>query len=210
VLQIVYRGVLGEEADAVVVAAKDLSEPTYFTFHNATDFARIGERVYTRAEINASAQLLSQISPQSCVDFTLNPPQLRPGCLQPNTINMVLAAGSGQTAAIQGLPVRRFARMVFLAEGATTSLAQLAFTCHPPDPFVVTNYRWQLMADPYGANPPSMYYGTFWPLRGVKGWFQAACVLSGDGYLADSNDDRFTRLDAVSEKHPFPVEISAP
>jgi hypothetical protein len=209
-LQIVYRGVLGQEADAVVVAAKDLSEPTFFTYHNATDFTRIGEHVYTRAEINTSAQLLSQVSPQNCVDYTQNPPQLRSGCLEPIAINMVLAAGSGQTATIQALPERRFARMAFLAGDTNTTLSQQRFTCLPPDPFIVLNYQWQLVNDPYGVNPPTMYYGTYWPLRGVKGWFQAACVLSGDGSLEISNDDRNERLDAVSEKYPFPMQITPP
>jgi hypothetical protein len=36
-LQIVYRGLLGAENDAVVVATRDIPEPTYFTIINATD-----------------------------------------------------------------------------------------------------------------------------------------------------------------------------
>ena len=208
-LQIAYRGVLGQEADAVAVAAKDLSEPTFFAYHNATDFIRITDRVYTRPEIDASPQLLSQVSPQSCVDYALNPPQLRSGCLQPITIDLVLAAGSGQTATIEDLPARRFARMAFLAEDAATTLSQLAFACRPWDPFVVPNFRWQLMPDPYGANPTSLHYGTYSPLRGIKGWFQVACVLSGDGSSLGT-DDRMERLDVVSEKYPYPMQISPP
>lgn len=37
-LQVVYRGELGSEADAVVVATQDVSEPTHFSVLNATDY----------------------------------------------------------------------------------------------------------------------------------------------------------------------------
>ncbi len=38
-VQVVYRGALGDESDAVVVATKDMREPTFVTFFNGTDFA---------------------------------------------------------------------------------------------------------------------------------------------------------------------------
>jgi hypothetical protein len=37
-LQVVYRGILGSEADAVVVTTKDIPEPTYFSVVNVTDY----------------------------------------------------------------------------------------------------------------------------------------------------------------------------
>lgn len=37
-LQVVYRGPLGSENDAVAVATKDIPEPTFWTAHNVTDF----------------------------------------------------------------------------------------------------------------------------------------------------------------------------
>jgi hypothetical protein len=37
-LQVVFRGVLGSEQDAVVVVTKDISEPTHFTLLNVTDY----------------------------------------------------------------------------------------------------------------------------------------------------------------------------
>lgn len=39
VLQIVYRGKLGHEADAVAVTTKDIGEPTFLGFANSSDFA---------------------------------------------------------------------------------------------------------------------------------------------------------------------------
>jgi hypothetical protein len=206
-LQVVYRGALGTEADAVAVGAKDLSEPTYFAFHNATDFSRIGEHVYSRAEINADPGLLAQVSPQTCVDYTINPPQLKPSCLLPLSVNMVLGAGTGQqTATISGLPPRRFSRIAMLAEGSTTTLTQSASTCLPASPFVFNNLRWQVEADPY-TGAQVLGYSLYQAVRGIKGWFQVACVLSGDGSL-EGDDDRMTRLDAVSERYPHPAQIS--
>ena len=38
-LQVVYRGVLGTEQDAVVVGTKDIAEPTYLSVVNVTDYA---------------------------------------------------------------------------------------------------------------------------------------------------------------------------
>src|SRR4029434_6467076 len=37
-LQVVFRGWLGNEADAVVVATKNISEPNYIAFVNYTDY----------------------------------------------------------------------------------------------------------------------------------------------------------------------------
>jgi hypothetical protein len=37
-LQVVYRGPLGDEADAVVVGTRDVSEPTFFTISNNTNY----------------------------------------------------------------------------------------------------------------------------------------------------------------------------
>jgi hypothetical protein len=61
-------GTLGEEADAVVVATQDIAEPTFFSYINASDYIRLGEKVYTRDEINADPTLLAQVRPTSCID----------------------------------------------------------------------------------------------------------------------------------------------
>jgi hypothetical protein len=47
-LQVVFRGQLGMEADAVAVATRDISEPTYYGLENATDyyFDDLGDQKY--------------------------------------------------------------------------------------------------------------------------------------------------------------------
>jgi len=206
--QVVYRGVLGNEEDAVAVATKDLSEPTYFTYHNASDYARIGDHVYSRADINNDPALLAKVFPQSCVDYAQSPPQLAAGCLQPFVINLVLGSGTTpKTVTIRGLPVGRFARFAFHADPGQATFDQLAYTCLPPEPFTFNAVKWQIEADPY-TGAQSWNWPLFVPLRGLMGWQQTACVLAGDGVLSDTPDDRDVRLSAVTERYPFPVEIS--
>jgi hypothetical protein len=87
-LQVVYRGPLGNETDAIAIGAKDLSEPTYVSYGNATDYIRIGSHVYTRERIDGDQALLAKIVPQSCVDYGKSPPQLQSWCLQPDLMDL--------------------------------------------------------------------------------------------------------------------------
>jgi hypothetical protein len=209
-LQIVYRGQLGSESDAVAVVAKDLSEPTYFAYHNATDFIHIAGKVYSRAEVNASMELLSQVAPQFCVDYSQNPAQLKPPCLLPSPLTMAFGTGSApQRTIIDQLPPRRFMRIAFLAEGVTTTLSQLEYQCLPGGPFELNNLRWQMDADPYTGSR-QLHYPSHVVLRGINGWVQASCVLNGDGSIPGLPDDRDTKLDVVTDKYPFPVQILPP
>jgi hypothetical protein len=209
-LQVAYRGVLGNESDAVAIGAKDLSEPTFFDYHNATDFIHIGARVYTRDEVNSDAALLARVQPQACVDYTLNPPQLVASCMNPLAINLVLGTGTApKTAIIVGLPVRRFARIALLAEGETTTVAQLTTSCQPSTPFLISNLLWQMETDA-DTGAQVFHYPAYVTLRGIKGWIQTSCVLAGDGFASGATDDRAQRMDVVDEKHPFPTQILPP
>ena len=69
VLQVVYRGELGSEGDAVAVGTIDISEPTYFAYQNASDYIHLGQRVYTRGQIDSDVNLLAEVQPQFCVDY---------------------------------------------------------------------------------------------------------------------------------------------
>lgn len=64
-LQVVYRGTLGAEDDAVVVATKDISEPSFFALANYTDYVYdIDDGTYHRLPYNAlhvHADLVSDI-----------------------------------------------------------------------------------------------------------------------------------------------------
>ena len=63
-LQVAYRGPLGPdtqtaEQDVVVVGTKDISEPTYFSYFNASDYIHIGSKVFTRQDVAARQDLLA-------------------------------------------------------------------------------------------------------------------------------------------------------
>ena len=61
VMQWVYRGQLGSEMDAVVVATKDLLEPTYLSYANDTDYININGTLYTPAQVGADPLLQAAI-----------------------------------------------------------------------------------------------------------------------------------------------------
>ena len=236
VLQIVYRGALGGEADAVAVGTVDVSEPTYFTYQNASDYIHIGEHVYTRDDVDADPALLAQVQPQVCVDYRQSPPRLVGGCLDPFylDLNVAFADLEKPLASVELLPPRRFVRIVYLTladepsaqaakaaprrvkivakphAGRDKALLRQEGTCLPVDPFdipprhaqmtVVSSSQVGYQLDPLDA------------LRGVHGWYNASCVLNGDGSIPGTvADDRvrvMSPLDPAGEEYvPYPVTV---
>ena len=235
VLQIVYRGELGSEADAVAVGTIDMSEPTYFTYHNASDYIHIGEHVYSRGEVEADIQLLSQVQPQICVDYQRSPPRLVEGCLVPFQLDLAVSFGdvANPIAAVTGLPNHRFIRFAYLTvsdEGFNPPVKSAARTmkvtsrphdhhgkalinqdgtCLPHDPFNVPPRHAQMWIVP----PSQLFYrlGLFGTLRGVNGWYSASCVANGDNSPPGVPDDRaavMTPLTPMTEEVvPYAMKI---
>jgi hypothetical protein len=118
-LQVIYRGALGPETDAVVVATQDISEPTFFSYLNGSDYNIIAGKVYDRATINSTLALLDQVYPQSCVDRSVEPAQLRATCLQSFNVAIGLTTGTLDkkvSVDVDALPVRRFSRLAILGD----------------------------------------------------------------------------------------------
>jgi hypothetical protein len=236
VLQVVYRGELGSESDAVAVGTVDLSEPTYFTYQNASDYIHIGEHVYTRPEVDASTDLLSQVQPQYCVDYRQSPPHLVDGCLQPFPLDLTVSFSdlAKPIAQVAGLPSRRFMRIVYLTvadEGfdppvkkkATRTIkvaarrhgnGEKAFlyqdgTCLPLDPLQVPPRHAQLSV--ISANEVTYHLQKLNTLRGVNGWFNISCVFNGDAAIPGTPDDRVTVMAPLTpdsdEVQPYAVTI---
>ena len=231
VLQIVYRGELGREADAVAVGTLDLSEPTYFAYHNASDYIHIGPHVYTRGQVEASATLLAQVEPQYCVDYRQTPATLVDGCLDPFTLDLAVSFGDigNPLATISGLPNHRFIRLVYLTvsdegfnppaksarrvpvptavarphdPGSGKALLNQDGTCLPHDPFVLPPRHAQLWV----VAPNQLYYqlSPLGSLRGVHGWFSATCVVNGDNATPGTPDDRASVMTPLL---PFSEEV---
>ncbi|MGE5171819.1 MAG: hypothetical protein ACM3JC_15765, partial [Rudaea sp.] len=236
VLQIVYRGELGSESDAVAVGTMDLSEPTYFTYQNASDYIHIGDHVYTRPEVDASIELLSQVQPPYCVDYQQSPPRLRPECLQPFALDLTVAfADLGKPIAqVAGLPSRRFMRIVYLTvadEGFDPPVKkkssrtikvvarkhgtrEKAFlyqdgTCLPLDPFQIPPRHAQLSV--ISATEVAYHLQRLGTLRGVNGWLNVSCVCNGDDAVPGTPDDRADVMLPLTpgsdEARPYAVTI---
>ena len=128
---------LGNENDAVVVTTKDISEPTFFTYQNASDYIQIAGHVYTRPKVNQTLALLQQVWPQSCVDYSQSPAQLKPSCLLPFALTMTLGFGTKTTIQISVLPVQQYIRFAFLTDvPGKATLSQIQSFCLPWDPFL--------------------------------------------------------------------------
>jgi len=237
VLQIVYRGPLGSESDAVAVGTLDVSEPTYFTYQNASDYIHLGEHVYTRGEVNADPALLALVQPQYCVDYRQPPPHLIDGCLEQFALDLTVSFGdlAKPIAQVIGLPNRRLIRFVYLAladEGfnppvakkgtrrvkvtarrhAGTAAKALLYqegTCLPLDPFDIPPRISQMTV----ISPTQIGYhlDQLGKLRGVNGWYSVSCVVNGDNASPGATDDRnrvMTPLTPMSpEVEPFAITI---
>jgi hypothetical protein len=236
VLQIVYRGELGQEADAVAVGTVDVTEPAYFMYQNASDYIHLGEHVYTRGQIDGDPDLLAQVQPTFCVDRQQSPPHLRLQCLNPFELDLIVSFGdlANPIAKVIGLPNRRFIRFAYLGdadESTGTPVAKKRVrpiriearrhaadekalldqdgTCLPHDPFDIGPRRSQLVAD--SPNHYIYHLGSFGRLRGVNGWYNVACVIDGDASTPGTPDDRkdvMTSLTPLTEEVvPYPTTI---
>ena len=209
-LQVVYRGVLGSEADAVVVQTVDISEPTYFAYMNASDYIKLGASVYTRDQINANtpqgATLRSQVYPSSCI---LND-QLRDTCLQPFPINFPIKWGNA--SAFNGsiaLPIERtYQRFAMLVPpGGQAIINQAASPCFPNDPITALP---RLIQTNYPA--PDYFASTFVtsmqpPIRAIQGGFMLACVNNGDSSPPGSDDNRDQVMSPLTGSNLKPVQV---
>jgi len=139
-LQVAYRGPLGPDAqsaeqDVVVVGTKDISEPTYFSYFNASDYIHIGSNVFTRQDVAASQALLGQVRPAACVTGAPPNRHLREDCLLPFDLTMKFSFAdlNNPTAAVVNLPTRRYLRFAILTDVASssTSAAKAAVEISP-------------------------------------------------------------------------------
>jgi hypothetical protein len=236
VLQIVYRGPLGSETDAVAVGTLDVSEPTYFTYQNASDYIHIDGHVYTRGDVDSSLELLSKVQPQSCVNYRLSPPHLVDGCLEQFQLDLTVSFSdlAKPIAQVSQLPNHRFIRIAYLTEADEgfnppikaaprrvkvnvqrhdsnqKALLYHEGTCLPLDPFDIPPRHSQLNFSPTQV---SYRLDTLNKLRGVNGWLNASCVIDGDNATPGSPDDRVSvmapLLPLSPEVEPFPVTLMA-
>jgi len=211
-IQIVFRGPLGSEADAVVVETVDVSEPSYYVYMNASDYIKLGSSVFTPTEINADSNLRALVRPTSCI---VND-QLSATCFPPMDLGFPLLWGdpapttTGLAAPVALAAPRQFSRFAMIAPpGAPAVVNQSASPCLPNDVSRFSGRELQERVVPVGT--PPVYQLTFavspmGTARGVNATYAVACVVNGDGVL-QGPDDRFTKMAplAGAELTPKPI-----
>ncbi len=109
-LQVVFRGGLGSESDAVVVTTKDISEPTYISYLNSTDYFWVLDNFYTPGEISNSALLYGWLKRICDSNSPIYPPNINPEPLQ------FQYRFGGPVLATVTLPAKRYARIAVLVD----------------------------------------------------------------------------------------------
>ncbi len=126
ILQVFYRGMVGEEVDSFALGAADLSEPTYIAIMNATDvFELNGSAFYDYDDIiNNITQ-----SPYSIVDLNHDGKYLAPPDVdvRGGDIRYEVSLNGQKVADIPALPEGRFARLAALVSPFGFQLTLTAF-----------------------------------------------------------------------------------
>jgi hypothetical protein len=212
VLQVIYRGQLGSEDNAVVVAAKDLSEPTFIGFFNTTDYVLINGVFYKPSNLTQS-QFTSDVH-FACRAGTPGNYTLSTDCYN-KADNFAFNVGSSSvTIGSSGggsptIPFRRFGRMAFLGDIGNSlkfSWTPGAVNCwhYLANPITLASYRSQI--DSQGGGP---YFGPT-SLRGVQDWLTVSCFSDAGATPTPIANVNLQQLDALNgiERRPVQMDIS--
>jgi hypothetical protein len=130
-VQLVYRGGLGLESDAVVTTAEPLTAPSAMRFTNETNYLLINQQLYLRSAVNTNQTLLAQVRPTSCVIGSAGTRSLSPSCFNPYSYTAGWRSPTGQVlASISALPAERTSVLLFLGNPAQAGIDGATF-----DPF---------------------------------------------------------------------------
>ncbi|MEO5764394.1 MAG: hypothetical protein ABIR52_03715, partial [Casimicrobiaceae bacterium] len=211
-LQVVYRGKLGSEDDAVVVATKDLSEPTFVSFQNATDYVLLDGQLYTPADLRTNYQALFTNVRTTCRTGNPGSYQVWSACYG-FTDNFLFSAvgapGVAISTAAGTIPPRRFGRVALLTDLSARprfSFDNSAVSCwvYLANPFELAPYRSQIDAQAGGPfTPPDI-------VRDVRSWNTVTCYADIGSTLTPAGTANLHQLDALfpDEKVPLPIAIS--
>ena len=205
-LQVIYRGRLGAEGDEIVVATEDLTEPTYWSYMNTTDYFAISGQVYTEPQIAASQTLIDQLT--KCVDASSGTRTLIPGCLVPIDLSMdfTIAAAQGAEVAIHAeLPPRTFARVATLSRANTAITIKPGVSkCFPQDPIDVMALTWE---DYYViGQAPNMQTTNLSNVRGIRQHAWTSCVQDVSGSWA--TDNRAAVFETLDDFPKYPTKVT--
>ena len=189
-LQVVYRGTLGSEADAVVVETVDVSEPTHFAYVNSTDYIKVDGVLYTRENLNTrllgDAALRAKIQPASCIKSTTL--ALDDQCFVAKDLIYPLAFPNGTPIGQVSLPVRTYHRISALTQAGATWQLNFGQTaqCGPQGIDNVLSALAQTTYTPNasGGVDTNLSVTGVQTARGIRGYPMENCIFAGDGNTA--------------------------
>ena len=193
-LQVVYRGNLGDETDAVVVATKDLFEPTYLALLNSTD------------QFLFNGKFVTSTDPALIAVFDGNKDGLLDVPYRPTTlgINFGFRDTCAGTALgyINYLPPARFSRLAILTDRSPFSTPLQAFGLQTGSVFESTGI-YGLSAQTNQVEPESGLFrvSAVEKVRGISGYYVLPFYF---GYGTPDTGDVKTMPELV-DKTPFPV-----
>lgn len=117
-IQVVYRGPLGNESDAVVAATKNISEPTFFSLFNVTDYVYCVKGSFYRNNADGSISAAAQ---NAIIALGGTPPAYRPSPYITSRLAFYRSPPFTQPlqlplAGIDNLQPRQFIRIALLGE----------------------------------------------------------------------------------------------
>jgi hypothetical protein len=214
VLQVVYRGRLGGEEDAVVVATKDISEPTFIATYNDTDYIHLDGRCYAPATVAATEALWNQLAPV-CRNESTTPRSVSAACANVLlnvrhakwSVNPPLVLANDHSGPQdRRLPSRRFSRFAVLGERATPIEFELEAS-NPP--YIVEGGVAQPEEFPPYKAQLSAGFDRYAPRRGVNSFNAVYFVVDGRTAMPGPQcaDGDMTAL-AGAERFPAALEVA--
>ncbi len=128
-LQVVYQGTLGGEDGAVAVVTKDISEPTYISHLNSTDYFWVNNAFYRPAAMSTAQKDKIRVL---CVDVEQQ--------IAPEPFSVEYRLGSRPLALVT-LPPERYSRMAVLTDSAPFTLSTRV--SYPSDIYCTFGIPWR-------------------------------------------------------------------
>ena len=193
-LQVVYRGTLGDEMDAVVVATKDLFEPTYLALLNATD------------QFLFNGRFVPTTDPVLLPIFDGNKDGVLDVAYQPTTLGINFGFQDSFAGAALGyinyLPPARFSRLALLTDRSPFNAPLSAFGLQSGSGFEsVGIYGFGAQTNQVEPESGIFRVSPVEKVRGISGYY----VLPFYYYYGTPSTGDVKTMPPLVDKTPFPV-----
>ncbi|MEO6928237.1 MAG: hypothetical protein ABI190_03650 [Casimicrobiaceae bacterium] len=226
-LQVVFRGTLGAETNKIAVSTIDISEPTFFSIFNNTDYVYLGGSCYTPQQVKDDPQLWKRVNPQ-CLNPVHPADILNDACynakysLQLQDVASdpprLVIANNVSVGTDGRIPPRRFSRFAVLADSAQHT--DMSFHLRNPA-LIIADEAKVIRTNPYHAHksrttPGTNVQDTLTAYRGVNAWngiafmmdVEKLTVAEDDGSTCISGAGDSLPLLADDERYPVPTAIT--